>query len=389
MKPDRLLIRARPEEPSQWRAATRVTQAAALVLATAGAATAYDFEVGDEVTGSIVTSLSVGVQLRVADRDPRVVGQENGGAAVPAVADDGDLNFDKYDVVNQLFTATSEMKLRWREYFATISGTAFLDTIAMNNDLAENGPESRPYRGRYSPPAKDEADWDIELRELYVGGNFTLFDRPLTLKVGNQILNWGEALFTLNGISVINGFDVSKLLTPGTEFKDALIPMPLATASYQITDNLSAEAFYGFGFEPIRVPACGAFLSFSDIICEGVEGTSIVTDYGDTRSYTVGRDNARDYDNPPYPLGTGPQAISLSVPILKDDDLTTNDYGVSIRYFAPELNNTEFSFYYAKYRSRLPSVYFRTPEVLADGTGEADLLRVSRGLLGSALGVLG
>ncbi|TDP49054.1 DUF1302 domain-containing protein [Zavarzinia compransoris] len=362
---------------------------AASALLAASSALAYDFEIGDEVTGSVITTLSIGAQMRIADRDPRNVGYYNGGRYTPADADDGNLNFDKYDLVTQITAVRSEARLRWRDYFATVSGEAFVDAVALNNDLAPNGPEGRPWRGRYSPSARDAAAWDARFREYYVGGNFTLFDNNLQVKLGSQILNWGEALFTLNGISVINPLEVSKILTPGTELKDALIPVPMVKLSYEIADGPSIEAFYQFDFEPIRLPVCGSFLSFNDNLCEGAKATSVFTDAGDRRSYTVGRDNAADYDNPAPPYGTGPQALSVSVPLHREDDPAGGDWGVSLRYFVPELNNTEFQAFYVNYRSRLPSIYFKAPEHYADGTGEVALMTAAPGLLGTALGALG
>jgi len=362
--------------------------AATCALLATTSALAYDFELGEEVTGSIITTLSIGAQMRVADRDPRNVGYYNGGRYTPADADDGNLNFDKYDLVSQITAARSEARLRWRDYFATVSGEAYIDSIALNNHLAENGPAERPYRGRYSPSAQDAAAWEAKFREYYIGGNFTLFDNNLQVKLGNQILNWGEALFTLNGISVVNPLEVGKILTPGTELKDALIPVPLIKLSYEFADGPSIEAFYQFDFEPISLPACGSFLSFNDNVCAGAKGTSVFTDAGDSRSYTVGRDNAADYDNPAPPFGTGPQALSTTVPLHQEDDPSGGDWGVSIRYFVPELNNTEFQAFYVNYRSRLPSIYFKAPDQYADGTGQVSLMTAAPGVLGTALGAL-
>ncbi|MCW0181313.1 MAG: DUF1302 domain-containing protein [Zavarzinia sp.] len=368
---------------------TKGTIAGLAVLAMATSAAAYDFELGDEITGTVITTLSVGAQMRMADRDPRNVGYYNGGRYTPADADDGNLNFDKYDIVSQLTTVRSELRLKWRDWFATISGEAFIDSIAMNNQLAENGPAERPWRGRYSPRAKDKADWDATLREYYVGTNLDVFGNNLQIKLGNQILNWGEALFTLNGISVINPIDVTKILTPGAELKDALIPVPMIKLAYELADGPSFEAFYQFDFEPARLPVCGSFLSFNDNLCEGSSGTSVFTDYGDTRSFTAGRDDPADYDNPPAPYGSGPRALSTSLPLHRIDDPSGGDWGVAMRYFMPELNNTEFQLFYVNYRSRLPSVYFQAPEHYAAGTGEVDLATAPAGVLGSALSALG
>ena len=49
---------------------------------------------------------------------------------------------------------------------------------------------------------------------------------PGQIRVGDQVLNWGESTFIQNGISVINPFDVSKLRVPGAELKARFDAMP-------------------------------------------------------------------------------------------------------------------------------------------------------------------
>ncbi|MCF4165702.1 DUF1302 domain-containing protein [Zavarzinia compransoris] len=363
---------------------TAATVALAVALGSGAIGTsafAFDFDLTDEVSGSLIVSLSTGAQFRMADRDPRNYGYYYGGGLISSGNDDGNLNFEKYDVISQITTASAELSLSWRDFFLFTRGVAFYDSIAANNDLADFMPETRPYTsGRYPAGAEHKADWDAKVLDYYIGGNFDVFDRFLTVKVGSQILNWGEALFTINGISVINPIDVAKIRTPGAELKDALIPVPMISAGIDVIEGMSLEAFYQLDFEPYKLDPCGSFFSFTDNFCDGVKFASSFTDPMDTRSYTTGTGmNPSDYDDP------NAEMIAVNGPIEQMDDPDVNDWGVALRYFVPELNNTEFQLYYINYTSRLPSLKAVAPSQYADGTGELNLAALPAPLVDDVL----
>ncbi|MFZ2870050.1 MAG: DUF1302 family protein [Zavarzinia sp.] len=341
-----MLVRQNARRRGRWLLQTVSIAALGGALVSAGLARAVDVEWG-EVSGSIITALSVGTQIRMADRDPRNYGHANGGASPTAGNDDGDLNFDKYDLLTLIGTVTSEVNLRWQNYGLYVRGTAFYDYIADNNDLADNGPEARKWRGEYSMEGQEKARYDARMLDYYVSGNFDLFDHNLSVRVGSQVLNWGEALFTINAISVINPIDVARIRVPGAELRDALIPIPMAWAGYDFGGGFSAEGFVAFDFKPYKLEACGSFFSATDTFCDGTLGVGVGTDFQDTRSYYKGR-NDPDDDFASY------DGISADLPI--DDDASGTDWGVALRYYSPELNNTEFGLYYINYQSRLPSI---------------------------------
>ncbi|MFA5120720.1 DUF1302 domain-containing protein [Zavarzinia sp.] len=332
---------------------------ACAALLGAGIAQAVDVEWGD-VTGSIITSLSVGTQVRMSDRDPRNIGYSNGGAMPTAGNDDGNLNFDKYDLITLIGTVTSEVNLRWRNFGLYARGTAFYDYIADHNKLAVNGPEERPMRGSYAMDGQQFARYDAEMQDYYVTGDLDIAGRPLTFRLGSQVLNWGEALFTINAISVINPIDVGRIRAPGSELRDALIPIPMAWASYQLADRLSLEGFVALDFKPYKLDACGSFFSETDAYCTGTRGVGVGTDYRDSRSYWVSHDDPND---------NGAAYDGLSADMGIDDSSHHTDWGIALRYYAPELNNTEFGFYYVNYQSRLPSIKAHS-DYLNPGTGE-------------------
>lgn len=325
-----------------------------------GGARAYEFEWG-EFSGSIVTSLSAAAAIRVEDRDPRNVAVENGGHFASPNNDDGNLNFDRGDPVYAIGRITSDLRVNWRNFTAKIGGTAFYDYVADHNDLSENGSPTRQVNGRYSEAARDYAAQDIQLREAYVTGDFNLFGHAFGVTVGNQILNWGEALLSPYGIAVVNPLDVQKIFVPGAELKDGLIPVPMIFATFEVANGLSLEGFYTLGFEAYRFGPCGSFLSVSDVFCEGTEGVGIGGDYSDSANFHTATDDPNDNTRTIH--GT-------STPLVEREPDGVGDFGVALRYYADWLNATEFGLYFARFTSRLPALRAAVTQDVAPGTGE-------------------
>jgi hypothetical protein len=182
--------------------------------------------------------------------------------------------------------------------------------------------------------------------DLYARGAFDVAGNPLNLRVGQQTVTWGEALVTQNGINIINPLDATKLNTPGAELRDGLIPVPLVWASYRVVEGLSVEGFYQWKFRPYKNNIPGTFFSTSDVGSPETVGLGGVASGGDCRatsSFCFRETSPRD-----------------------DDD--NGNFGVAARYFAQELNNTEFGLYYAHYTSRFPSLNYRSANGATGGT---------------------
>ena len=86
------------------RPADAAVLAAALALAVAAPAHAFEFEfAGGEVTGYLDTTLSFGSLWRMQGRNPGLIAIANGGTSRDPNADDGNLNYDKGDLVSLAF----------------------------------------------------------------------------------------------------------------------------------------------------------------------------------------------------------------------------------------------------------------------------------------------
>lgn len=174
----------------------RHTAAVLLALATTPLY-AFQFESkSGEVKGSFDTTISVGAAWRGQNRDPALIGITNGGTARDVNGDDGNLNYNKGGLVSTSIKATHEFELSYRNYGMFLRGTYFFDPV---NDT----------KNFLGTEARDRLVSNADLLDAYVRGTFDVGERKLNVRLGSQVVSWGESTFILNGINVINPVDVA------------------------------------------------------------------------------------------------------------------------------------------------------------------------------------
>lgn len=281
-----------------------------------------------EVTGSFDTTISVGASWRIQGRDPSLVGIANGGTSRSVNEDDGNLSRDKEDVFSAPLKATHELELKYENFGLFARGTYFYDEANANND-------SLGSLGQRRLGSK------ATLLDAYVRGKFDLGESALNVRVGKQVVSWGESTFIQNGINIINPVDVARLRAPGSELKEGLIPSPMVWASAGVTDKLTVEGFYLTNFDKVQIDPRGSFFSNNDFISD--DSLRVFTGFGRTPQTVLAAAAPRIADRNPSDYG---------------------QYGIALRKLAPELNNSEFGLYYVNYHSRTPLVSaFRTTAV--------------------------
>ena len=319
------------------RPADAAVLAATLALAVAAPAHAFEFEfAGGEVTGYLDTTLSVGSLWRMQGRNPGLIAIANGGTSRDPNADDGNLNYDKGDLVSLAFNATVDFSLKYRDFGMFARGTYLYDKAAI--DKADLGTKAIDHTANYA-----------QLLDIYAFGRFDFAGRALFVRVGDQVVNWGESTFIRNGINILNPVDVEKLRTPGAELKEALTPTPMLWLLQEVTDHVSVEATWmprwdeHFPDTQIRPEPRGTFFSTDDFAVD--DGKIFYTGFG-RRNDSHGAAGV-------YPASLAGQ---LYVPrgTLRADK--GSQYGVALRYLVPQHPNAEVSLYHVNYHSRAPYV---------------------------------
>jgi hypothetical protein len=320
------------------------------VAAGAGSAGARTFQLGP-VEGTANLEISYGLLARVEDRDPDLIAIVNGGNAASANFDDGDLNYDE-GVVSNMLQTNLEIDARWRIFSAYARGIAFYDFAT---ELGERE------RTDLSQRADVYVGKNIALRDYYLDASFRAGGMPVHLRVGDQVLNWGESTFLRFGVETVTPLDVAAGFRPASAARDLEIPQGMLWGAANLTESLAVEAFYQYSWQRVRSLPVGWYLSDNDVI--GVEGLN-ATMAGAGRFSDLGTDLDAAFQLPPGTLGFDP--FFMRTPGDGSDAPSNQGQGgVTVQWILPELNSTKLALHFLNYHSRLPIVNARTADAAA------------------------
>jgi len=328
-----------------WRLA-RLPLAVSLASTLAAPAFGVTFNIG-EIEGQFDSSLSVGASWSVRGADPDMIGTRNGGQASSQTNDDGRLNFKKGETFSKIFKGIHDLELKYGDTGVFIRGKYWYDF--------ELKDEHRLLYDIDDHDRKEAAQSSgAQILDAFIYHNYNIADLPGSVRVGKQVVSWGESTFIQNSINSINPVDVAAFRRPGAEIKEGLIPVNMLYVSQGLTDSLSAEAFYQLEWDQTVLDNCGTFFTGTDVLADGC----------DKRLAFAGSD-----------LNPDPAAGYRFVGRIGDRDARdSGQYGVALRWFAEQLNDTEFGLYAMNYHSRTPifsTVVGTGPFAANPVTGEA------------------
>ncbi len=322
-----------------------------------GMANAANFNIGP-VSGQFDSQLSLGVSASTKDADKRFIdyrttedgtatGASLGGQAVARTSDDGRLNYEKGDTFSKIFRGVHDLELNYGNSGAFVRGKYWYDFETKDGsqrfyDISDSGRK---------PLVKGSG---VALLDAFVYHNFSIGNNPSNIRLGRQVISWGESTFIGNSINSINPIDVAAFRRPGAEIKEGLLPVEMIYLSQGLTDNLSMEAFYQLKWQETIIDNCGTFFG-SDTLAVGCNDRLVVSGLdlpqGDPRLQTGG--------DPLAAVAGGAFAVPAAAYITrarKDKEASdSGQFGVAFRYFAPALNDTEFGVYAMNYHSRTPN----------------------------------
>jgi hypothetical protein len=359
---------------------------AALGLVAANPAAAFKFETENGLQGSFDSTISVGVTQRLKSPDNSIIGNDSGGK-VPTSGqlgelvngagngwtsnpdfnytnvDDGDQNYKKGQVVSSVLKGTHEFFLKRQGDWAGLA------RFTWSSDFSSPDTQRTPL----DPEAKRAVERNISLLDLWVSKEVSFGDNPAKIKVGNQVISWGEDIFFMGGVNTINAIDIRKAHIPGAQLKELFIPAPMISLATSLGTGLSAEAYYQVRWNKFIFDPSGTYWSGADFIGKGGKRGAFIPSslfglapgtYGDfdpTRGRTLA------FLNDP----TTPQAAQLGSIFLADGGVApgflpveirtpknTGQYGLNLR-FKPKDADTEYAAYYIRYHDKLPFVGFK------------------------------
>ncbi len=270
----------------------------AAALALMGAATsaqAVETQFGD-VQITLDTTVSMGVSMRTADRNTEFLPEGNGGNVDPRVpnggvntptatlaaglfgvntyqaapaahpdnndgsvnTDDGRLNFNSGDLTGATVKANHDLLIKWQNYTVFARAIGFYDVVMNDKDVGE--------RSQLIDQALGDVGRNYELLDLFLSADYTIADRPVNLRIGKQVINWGESTFILGGNNVFNPIDVGAFRRPGSEIKEALLPVNAVYGSVSLPYDISLAGYYALDWEPFELDPSGTPFSSTDVV---------------------------------------------------------------------------------------------------------------------------
>ncbi|MDN7141302.1 DUF1302 domain-containing protein [Pseudomonas sp. JQ170] len=319
----------------------------AVLASVAAPLQATTFDINDDWSFTTRTTLSLGSSWSTQHPNRHLMTRANAlqaqgvtadGSSVSA--DDNRLNFEKGDPISQTFKGLTDLALDGQGQGAFLRLKYWYDHAYETRD------------GRFKD--FDDSGWDdlakfqgFEALDAYLWKDVEVGGHPLNVKVGKQVLSWGEALLIQNGINVINPLDITAFNRPGVEIKEGQLPVEMLSFSLGISDTLNLEGFYQYNWRPSVLDGCGTFFAASDVIQPGCGPLYLSQVLSDRQMQASGL----------YATSRG-----------NDSPSDTGQFGFAMRQMLPALNDAEAALYFINYHSRLPYLSLDARNVSLPGT---------------------
>lgn len=191
--------------------------------------------------------------------------------------DDGDRNFDQYDMVNNRVSLLADIEFRWENYGLLLRGDAFYDDVyANNNRNANTSPDTlnstREQHNRFSDAVDKYSGKRARLLDAYIYGDFYFGDTmALQARLGKHIAAWGQSLFFYGVALSQSRADATKATVPGADVKSILLPTNQLSFRFSLNEKLTVLGQYQFEFKPFELNPVGEFYSVADVVGPGRE----------------------------------------------------------------------------------------------------------------------
>ncbi len=265
---------------------TRTAVVAACLASLAMGAQAVTFET-ESISGSFESTIGVGTGIRLKNPSPELIlsGNTGGPAGVAApvasgLGDQGTLNYGRRDPFTLYLKGSHELLLKmpqdltfmarvnWLRDFASTKTTGWLSSASFAPELQNDG---------LADDARKDLEFKARVLDLWVSKSFDIGEQRARLRVGNQVINWGESIITPGGINATNPADVMRLSQPGTQIKEGILPTPTISLASGLADGLNAEVYVQTRWKPSYLPPAGSYWSVVNGLGRGA-GAYGVTD---------------------------------------------------------------------------------------------------------------
>lgn len=233
-----------------------------------------------------------------------------------AGADDGNLNYNKGDFFTAYIKGSHELLVTMPD-----EGLKLMTRFNWLKDFKADDTRTTPL----ASDAKKEIVNNVNLLDLWASKDLKFGEQNGRVKLGNQVISWGESLFALGGINATNSVDLVRLSNPGVQLKEVFLPAPMISMASSIAPGVNVETYYQFKWNRYKFPPVGSYWSQGDI-------------------FDKGRGDLPFLDADKEPKDSG-------------------QFGASLRW-RPSGVDTDFGFYALRYHDKTPNLSYNNPNGL-------------------------
>src|SRR5471032_2327622 len=184
---------------------------AAALAAHAASGGAAEFSMDNGWSGSFNNTVSLSSAWRAGNPDSALYTPADGtraglsGGTAGNPNDAGNLNYRKNDRLSSVVKLISEFEIKRDDAGALVRAKFWYDQAAKSRNVGY-GNMANNYQK--NAPLSDSGFEDLQkfsgayLLDAYIYDTFRLCDKPLQLRLGRQVVNWGESLF-VQGVNQI------------------------------------------------------------------------------------------------------------------------------------------------------------------------------------------
>ncbi len=322
----------------------------------AGAAVAQGmtFELGEssEWTLDWDTNVAYTAQFRVAKpdgdqfryKDTGNIEADSRAYAVLINANDGDNNFKRGSPTQNKASFVTEMDLKRDDYGLFARARGYYDDVYDQNTQQDeeafltynnstNFPGGDADFREFPPDTVKEHRDRLEMLDYFLYASSTLpGDRQFNVRLGSQVINWGEATFTagINGLQ--NRADLIARNTPGVEVKEILLPTGALYGQVDVMSDVTFEAYYQYEWKKTELNGVGSYFSDRDFLGPGALN---------------------------FLIPIGPNSLT-AVPRTADDAASdSGQWGAALHWIV--LGDTDIGLYYINAHSKAPAYQINYP----------------------------
>jgi len=248
------------------------------LLAYVGSAAALTFET-ENFSGNFDSTITTGIGVRTKSPSCNLVVKGASGAGAPsgcleatsALGDQGNLNYGKGDAFTTYLKGSHELLLKLPENWTFMGRVSWLKDFSATHTTgyvsAATGPNG--YTASLSDAAHDDLGFKTRLLDLWVSKEFSIGEERARVRVGNQVISWGESLFLPGGINQTNSMDLMRLAQPGTQLKEVFLPAPIVSFATGLGHGVNLEAYVQTNWNDNYFPPTGSYWSTANGLGKG------------------------------------------------------------------------------------------------------------------------